>query len=227
MTKVFQIYFEESQKAQLEPEYIPYLNNDCTIFFENSVIRNLVNLGEHKDCDYFGVVSYKLRSKLGYTKAWRSHPNIANHSTSEFTPELFQIELDKHKPDVMSFQCHVPHDPISYADTFHPKLSEYFKEIMRKIGYNWEPKIYENVFYCNYFVAKPEIYEKYVKEMLIPAINEMLFMPELWQNSQYPATLPLALQQKFKVPFYTYHTFILERAFSFFADLHNLNCKHY
>jgi hypothetical protein len=130
-------------------------------------------------------------------------------------------------PDAMSFQRHIQHDTVSFADKFHPKFSVYFKEIMSKIGYNWSPEVLENVFYCNYFVAKSDIYEKYCKEKLIPAINVMKNMQELLKNSGYPKALPLNLVDKFGINHYPYHPFLCERMFSYFAHIHKLKCLHY
>ena len=38
--KVFQIYFDDSQRGGLD--YTPFPNEDCTVYFENSVIKQLV-----------------------------------------------------------------------------------------------------------------------------------------------------------------------------------------
>jgi hypothetical protein len=206
--------------------YIPYLNEDCTVFFENSVIRKLVEEEKHKDSDYFGVVSYQLIDKIGVIKNWKIK-NIANTSVNKFTPELFERELYRYKPDAMSFQRHIPHDTVTFADRFHPDFSKYFKEIMNKIGYQWRPIIFENVFYCNYFVAKSEIYERYVSEMLAPAMDVMEEMPELMGNSNYPKKLPDNLNKSFGINHYPYHPFLCERMFSYFAHVHKLQCKHY
>lgn len=223
---VYQIYFDKSQEKNLD--YIPYYNQDCTLFFENSVIVDLINQKKHVGSGYFGVVSHKLRQKTETTKtAWKNIPEIRNNSTKEFNPEAFESILNKYKPDVMSFQRHSPHDPISFSNKFHPNFSAYFKKVMNEIGYIWTPKLYKNVFYCNYFVAKEEIYEEYVKTMLIPAMEVMNNMPELMKNSNYPHKLPGNLKQKFGVNYYPYHTFICERMFSFYADFKQLNCLHY
>jgi len=230
--RVYQIYFDWSQLQTIQrefPEYTPYFNSDCTVFFESDVIRKLVEGGKHLGCDYFGVVSYKLKEKLGYTmkEKWAKIPNIANHSTEEFTPEKFEFELKKHLPDIMSFQRHMPHDPIKQADRFHPNFSSFWNYIMNRIGYNWEPTHFQDVFYCNYFVAKPDIYEKFVKEMLAPAMDVMKEMPELMENSGYPHKLPPALRETFKINHYPYHAFICERMFSYWVHLHNYKSLHY
>lgn len=228
MLKVYQIYFESEHIQFLEREYKPYLNEDCSVFFESEVIRKLVSEGAHKNCEYFGVVSYKLRDKIAITKRdWSSIKNIANTSDKQFTAQDFELELMRAKPDIMSFQRHVGHDSISFADQFHPNFSKYFAEIMQKIGYKWTPKHFPNVFYCNYFVAKSEIYERFVTEMLAPAMKIMQEMPELMGNSKYPKQLPGNLKKKWGIDHYPYHAFLCERFMSYFAHENNLNCLHY
>lgn len=229
LLKVYQIHYDKAHLLNLEREYTPYYNSDCTVFFENTVIAKLINEGEHKDSEYFAVISHKLREKIGTVmkEAWASLPNIANHSIKEFTPQLFENELQKQKPDVMSFQRHIPHDPVSFANKFHPGFSNHFKEIMLAIGYDWQPTHIKNVFYCNFFAAKSEVYERYVNEMLIPAMKVMLTMPQLYDNSRYPRPLPHHLQEKFGIKHFPYHPFLCERMFSYFAHIHNLNCLHY
>lgn len=230
--RVYQIYFDWNSLQVVQhqfPDYIPFSNDDCTVFFEAEVMRKLIEEKKHLGCDYFGVVSYKLKEKLGFTmkEKWQHLPNIANHSTNEFTPELFENELKKNKPDIMSFQRHMPHDPILQANKFHPNFISYWKYIMDMIGFNWEPVMFKDVFYCNYFVARPEIYEQFVVEMLAPAMDVMKTMPELYLNSGYPNKLPNHLKEIFNIDHYPYHAFICERMFSYWVYLHNYKTLHY
>jgi hypothetical protein len=222
--KIFQIYFDDAQRAGLD--YTPIRNDDCTVYFENSVIRRLVESGEHVGHDYFGVVSHQLRGKLGYTRdRWTGE--IANVSARIFTPEAFEAEARRAAPDVMGFETHPPHDPVAIGDRFHPGFARHFRDIMAAIGYGWTPTVFEHVFYFNYFVAKPEIYQRYVEEMLVPAMTVMDHMPELMQDSRYPHPLPDGLRARLGIPHYPFHPFLCERFFSYFAHLHRLTCAHY
>lgn len=221
--KIYQIYFDDTQVGALD--YIPVKNPDCTEFFENSVIRKLIQEGAHLDSEYFGVVSYSLRNKIDLSRKWGG--DIANLSVTEFTPQLFESVLKASAPDVLSFQRHTKHDNVSLADKYHPNFSKFFKEIMRNIGYNWHPQVLNHVAYSNLFVAKSEIYERYVREMLDPAMDFMAKMPELRANSRYPKRLPVDLQRRFGLPHYPYHTFLCERMFSYFAHINNLNCLNF
>ena len=222
--KVFQVYFGESQRVGLD--YEPLRNDDCTVYFESELIRKLIESGAHTGHDYFGVVSHQLRSKLGYTRE-RWVGEIANVSKRAFSPEAFAVELQRAAPDVMGFQTHVPHDPVSVAERFHPGFAHHFRHIMAAIGYGWEPTVFEHVFYFNHFVATPAVYERYVEEMLAPAMEVMDHMPELMHDSRYPNPLPEPLKARFGVPHYPFHPFLCERFFSYFAHLHGLRCAHY
>jgi hypothetical protein len=222
--KIFQIYFDDAHVAGLD--YTPYRNDDCTVYFENSVIKRLVESGAHEGSDYFGVVSYKLREKLEYTKTHWADTPIGNRSSRKFTPADFEAELLRVQPDAMSFQRHPPHDPVSLANHFHPNFATYFARIMAAIGYDWKPTVFLDIFYFNYFVAKSSIYERYVREMLAPAMAVMDQMPELMGSSSY-SVLPARLAARFGVPHYPYHSFLCERFFSYFAYLNGLNCAHY
>jgi len=222
--RVFQIYFDDGQRAGLD--YPPVRNDDCTVYFESSVIKQLVESGAHVGHDYFGVVSHQLREKLGYTRdSWGGE--IANLSTRAFSPEAFEAEVLRGAPDVMGFQTHIPHDPVAVAERFHPGFTQSFRDVMTAIGYGWTPTVFQHVLYFNHFVAKAPIYESYVKEMLAPAIAVMDHMPELMQNSLYPYPLPAPLQARFGIPHYPFHPFLCERFFSYFAHLHRLRCAHY
>lgn len=222
--KIFQIYYKDEQLPELD--YTPYRNARCNYYFEHQVMVDLINQGAHLESYYFGVLSHKFREKISFTKH-SGISNIANKSVQEFTPELFERELFRGHPDAMSVQRHIPHDPISFGDRFHPGLSALFQRVLNEIGYNWSPTPLANVFYCNYFVARSDVYEDYVKTMLEPAMEVMDRMPELLKNSGYPKPLPDNLRDAWGIDYYPYHTFICERMFSYYAHLKNLKCLHY
>jgi len=222
LLNIYQVYFKEEQLSSID--YIPYYNDDCTPYFENSVIVDLINSDAHKQSQYFGVLSHKFRSKIAERKCdhWMNLPNLANHSRMDFTPQQIDFVLDRFKFPVLNLMQHPSHDPITYGAKFHRDLPKFFKEITKKIGCEWKPEIFENIFYSNYFIARSDIYESYVKLMLEPAIKIMDGMPELWQNSGYPFALPDDLKNKWNVNFYPYHPFILERLFSYYCHINEI-----
>lgn len=222
---VYQIYFHEEQKKLLESGYKHFLNSDCTEYFENSVIANLITDGAHKNSAYFGVVSYKLAEKV---ESCRRGPRAnVKHFCSLRAEQELKNEFMKAVPDVMGFLQYTPHDPVRYFQNIHPDLPRHFETVLNKLGYEWTPGSLKNVFYSNYFVARNDVYERYVKEILLPAMAIMQEMPELKGNSGYPKKLPEDLQKKFGYNWYPHHSFICERLFSWFANYHNLNCVYY
>lgn len=217
--KVYQIYYQPDQI--IEPDYIPYPNPDCTVYFENSVISKLVSMGAHVGAEYFGVVGPTLRWKV---ESCGRGPRINSKS---FKPNEFELKLSTERPDVMAYLQYNPHNPIRYHQTIHPNLETHFIRVLRRIGYNIVPTILQDVIYCNAFVAKSEIYDRYVDSMLAPAMRVMEGMPEIMENSGYPKTLPAHLAAKFGVPHYPYHSFVAERLFSYFCHIHNLKVGYY
>jgi hypothetical protein len=59
--KLYQIYYNESQKETLNKNCIPYFNDKLTVYFENKIILDLQD--EICNCKYFGVVSHKFEQK--------------------------------------------------------------------------------------------------------------------------------------------------------------------
>jgi len=92
---------------------------------------------------------------------------------------------------------------------------------MRKAGIAVPADNPKHIFYFNYFVAKKDIYERYVKEMLEPCMKVMDTMDGLMKDARY-GMLPEHLQKKFGITYYPYHPFICERMFSHFIEINNL-----
>lgn len=216
LVKIYQIYYEDQQRAKCErhQDWELVKNTEIDFHFENKIISKLVPLC---DSEYVGVVSWRLREKL------KRINNLFRVDPVPFVPNIFNHKLNKLQPDAMSFFSKFPHDPIAYAEKWHPNFVKLFSEVLEKIGEKYTPQIYQHTFYCNYFVAKNEVYKKYISELLNPAISAMDTMPELMADSKYARGIPPNLG----IPFYPYHAFISERLFSYFALKNNLNVTYY
>ena len=94
--KIYQIYFDPISERNcfgVEP-FVPYYNKNCSKYFENEVIKKLINDGAHFNNDWFGVFSHKfLQPNKGRAKG--------------FAPELILPRLQKTNPDVLSFFPHL------------------------------------------------------------------------------------------------------------------------
>lgn len=209
--KIYQIYYDEASRANCEPEYIHYYNSECTPFFENDVIAKLIEEGAHKDADYFGVVSHKLREKTGLNP-------ISGRSTSKFSTQAFEALCLRTNADVISYNRNPKHDVCKLADRFHPNFSKIMRQALHGLPFQMRPS--NTPIYFNHFVAKPEIWDAYTTQLLFPVMrrmkNDEALSKLLWQNSKYPSQLPINLQKEWNVNYYPYHSFICERLISIF-----------
>ncbi len=214
MVKVHQIYFDAESHLSLEPEYIPYCNNPTTIFFESEVMCKLVERGAHKNCDYFGVVSHKLRNKIKGSKMWGR--TIANQSLRDFTPKEFESYIRVAGADIASFATHPPHQVFPWAERYHKGICRAADLLIRKLNYRiyYDAKSFQ-VIYFNYFVAKPQIYEDFVKTLLRPAIRIMKCDPDVHAlckvNSHYRFPMPEAVTKQTGYDYWPLFPFIAER----------------
>lgn len=216
--KVYQIYYKPEQLAACD--YNPYLNKNCSVYFENSVISELVNKGEHSDSKYFGVVSWNLRNKIKNTLG----PRVG---IKPFYADALSNTLAASQPDIMGLQQYRKHDPLKLFPGIHKELPKFFKKVVADIGLPTVSTSLEHNFYCNHFIAKSDIYERYVLEVLNPAISVMDAMPELMIDSGYPRPLPIDLIFRWGISYYPYHTFICERLFGYWVSLNKFNVKYY
>lgn len=219
--KIYQIYFNDDQKAGLDPDFIPYDNSAGTSpFFENEVILKLIATGKHLGCDYFGVVSWMI--------GWKIRP-----FRKKFTGQLLNELLEQNRDtDILSvFGNHSMHNIFIHGGhgLALPKL---IQEILTRLGHKinvWEFKPVA-IIYMNFMFCRPEIYEAYVREMLLPAVelmcdmNEDLIQSLVWSDSLYKRTI-ITKQEKdrfkkmFDCSYYPNHTFVCERLFAYWLTI--------
>lgn len=219
----YHIYYGEEQKKFLHPELRAYYNepkyNPC---LENEVIADLIKYGVHKDCDYFGVISWRFEKKHG-----RSISSILN-----------TIKEGKDRADVYSFfSLHTKPNLWLVAERWHTGIIEVAKEIFEKAGMKNVAddleKIKMSSIYQNAHFTRPDIYEKYVNEWLVPIMSVMMdegnesIQRKLNVDTRYKSDKRKDhLQKIFGFPFYTLHPFVLERLFSTFLAYQNYKVIH-
>lgn len=209
--KVFQIYYKQEQTQFLVPEFTPVFNKKCTLFFENQVILDLMNDQLHWQTDYFGVVSHSFKKKV----------------ESGFNLSDFGNFVGLNKPDVAVFVNYEECNPIDQADVWHPGFKQHFTKLIKKIGYEYTDSVYKPI-HSNFFIARPELYEKYVMNWLLPAMYATEDMPELLEPCEYPGhPFPDFLKKDLGVDHWMWHPFLLERLFGYFCQHHQLNVKHF
>ena len=174
MTELYQIYYEESQKESLYPFAIPYFNDTITPFFENVPIIELVL---DSKADKIGVCSWQLMDKLKFHLPPKR----------ELTMGVLESDFDV----LLLSRNSKNHKMLARAEAWHSGFTETLFDILEHVGVarpvnDIRP---ECVVYFNHFVAKREIYLRYVNECLAPAIaymqNDLLIKIELWKDSGY------------------------------------------
>jgi len=226
--KIYQIYYKDEQKSGLEPEYIPYYNEKTTIYFESKVMVDLVNQGKHKNCDYFGVLAPEFRRKIKQTRFWG--PTIANKSKRRFSPKEFERYVNSYRPDIATLCSHRPHAVFPVAERFHRGISKAVIKLIEKLKYKvfWDAKS-KIIIYFNYFVARPNIYEDYVKNLLEPAIDLMENDREIKKlvniNSNYKKPVTPELKAQIGYEYYPLHPFICERLINLYIVKNQAHLK--
>lgn len=168
--------------------------------FEYNPMIDLYKSNYFKLVEYTGVFSWKFQDKTGLNK------NL-----------LYNI-LDKNdfqEYDVIHF-CRPLGEPfLKFTENNHKGFMKLFSLICNEL--NIEVKEPINTIYSNFFIAKSEIYEKYIEEVLIPAIDlmETKYKYLAWEDANYKSGLKKEALKKYTgLEYYTFHTFILERLFS-------------
>jgi hypothetical protein len=230
--RAYQIAFDEHSKANVNKDFAwTYFQKETTPYFENAVMLKLVNAGAHKQADYFAVLSHKF------------FDDTLNSELKPITQK--EIEDSLGDTDVVSFFGFKRNnfEIFQHAEKVHKGIADCYRELFRLLGKTYNPlEQMRFVVYRNAFFARSEVYERYVKEMLEPCIELMndkknhLLYQAIWKDSRYPYQESRfqkheGLREKFVhdmgVPYYPFHTFILERMFSYWLNLNpEITCKH-
>jgi hypothetical protein len=221
--KVYQIFYDQYSLDSCYKEFEPIENKVCSPFFENDIIIKLINNNAHIPYDYFGVFSGHFKNKM-----------IHSRDGFKLTPEYIFSKLEG---DVISFfRSHKNKNMVVKAEVFHKGITKAIQNILHNINFPVDlNKDTRFTVYQNHFIAKSEIYEAYVKELLEPAIKLMRDKDNkelqniIWQDSGYhkKKTMPEKLKLEMGVPYYPYHTFLCERLFSLFLNKYtDISCKH-
>lgn len=210
-SRLIQIYYKDEQKSACYPFADLHFNDRLTIFFENSIIKDLVLASKDEK---IAVCSWKLKEKMRW--------NVC--SPRELTQDVLETDYE-----VLSFTCNTKgHGMLYAAERWHKGFTETMTKILDSIGQKMPGEVKRPI-YQNHFSAKLGIYQDYVNRWLSPAMEVMTNDPKInkmvMHDSNYSqlakdsAAKSEWLQEKIGVPFYPLAPFILERLFSIY--IHN------
>lgn len=210
--ELIQIYYDDAQLAELYTFARPHKNETLDIFFENSIIADLIlNTSSEK----IAICSWRLREKMNWQL---KRPR-----------ELTQEIIDGDDYQVLSFTNNSQHHKmLAAAEIWHPGFRETMMLLLECIKKEM-PFYVRDAIYQNHFAARREIYSDYVVGWLIPAMSAIMSVPELHEramkNSNYAdrgRKPPEYLVEKIGVPYYPIAPFLLERLFSIYCSSNNI-----
>lgn len=198
---IFSICYREEQAC----EYEKYFNaistkEERSYLFEYNCILDIMKkeLGE-----YTGVFSWKFPFKTGIFKKkleWIVENN-PDYDIYIFSRDIFKGNY------------------LKFTERFHPDFKSICHPICKELGIEYKEPSF--VVYSNFFIARTEIYRKYVDEVVIPVISlfEGKYKDLVWEDAKYINGLKGEELLKYTgLEFYPYHTFVLERMFSLWIE---------
>jgi len=240
LVNIWQIYYDNQTEHACWPRFKKYYNPVCSPFMENKVILDIVESEDIEPSAWFGVLSPKFGNKARGAIGRNPTPTTLNDKL---------IELEQSNISVLGFlRSTQQENNILQGNRMHrPGKSPSFSEIMDTtlklagIDYDIRQKhrkvkrfndqgrqTGEEIanFMMNYVICPFWIYKMYVSEILKPCMEVMESNEELskvlWENSEYHHNKNMRPQLKadLGVPYYPLHTFVCERLWSVFMNIH-------
>lgn len=187
---------------------LPYKLNS-TKMFESEFFMN-VDIDESSK--YIGMLTYRVTS--------RSHVLMLN----------IGYILSYCDTDVVSVNYNRS-DTLTKAEFFHSGFKNIWVQLMKKILPDLSEKDVWNdeipMFYNNYWFAKPKVILEY-REFLKKAVDALEEIPEVYLDSGYSVgnTPKEALEKITGKPYYTFHSFVLERLPCIFVWYKKYSCLY-
>lgn len=210
---IVQIYYKESQKSEILPFAVPFFNSGLTIFFENAVIKEVV---EQTTEEKIGVCSWKLGQKIRRYK----ERLIKDAIESDYQVLSFTRNSGRHQM-------------LQMAYAWHPFFKPTIELLWQKLGYKM-PGDAKDPIYQNHHCSKSVIYKRYVSEFLAPAmeltekdeeLHALMIKPSGYGRLSRDADLK-SVKEKLGMNDYPLAPFILERCYSLWLTMHRIPVKY-
>lgn len=203
--KILAHCYNDYSQSQVEPTIPIVRNHTWTKYISFIDEVKLVQDNFHLGCDWFGLLSWKLPLKTNIR-----HSQIAPYiNQALFTSDVYYMPLPSN-----------PHHENVWAqgEYCHPGLLALAEEVFASAGLDSAVlKATHPPAFCMYVVAKPLVYEDYVRNWLIPCLQAMQKDPAL--DAKLSKAIPYSgttmsheeLFKTFGVDGFTFHAPILER----------------
>lgn len=194
--KLRQVYFDESQLSGLDSGCVPYSSVGIEPqLYENQHIIDLTRKNDHYDARYWGLTSWRMNSKTGLTK-----------------DEIERQMKEQDGADVYIYNNYGHEFNLLQNKDF--PLGKVIKMLYDKkiIPFTNEKMSWVNVF-CNYWVATPQVIDKYLTTFLLPVVDALYNDPDISaevNSEMFPH----------RGKMYPIHPFVLEYLFGLFVYHH-------
>lgn len=153
--KIYQCFFDESQKKYLDKAFIPYDNSKeiySKSYFEHVPHKKLYKKNKNENC-VWGLVSWRWSQKINITGCEaidfiKQHPEYDMYHFNPY-PELKQRFLN----------------PFVQGDSCHVGLMDYFKRLTKylNLNINLETFVFEDfeVSYCLYWIGNARFWKEW------------------------------------------------------------------
>tara|TARA_B110000483_G_C18125003_1_gene515247 strand:+ start:163 stop:858 length:696 start_codon:yes stop_codon:yes gene_type:complete len=226
MIKIFQIYYHENQQKDLLDGFTPYKNNKKNIFVENQCISDIRHDKLTSDVSHVGLVSHKFHDKVLHKPEYIDLCKTIeeNLNADIFSPRLQGLWWSPiREPRPIYFP-----NQLNMKDLAMPLLNDMADlNIIKKTTIGLWQKNYKTPIYCNFWVAKKEVFINYVDSFL-SKVFELIesYEKDNWiftLNRSYAHPPPEEWQKSAGFEHYPAITFILERLVNIYLQDRNLN----
>lgn len=202
-----QVFYDATSEQALAAEFCPLENKHLSSFFEADVVRAAIGGGWHAGADFVGIFSWRFRRKIPL-------------SGSDVIARLTTAPTH----DVYSFFGALDPGPVwRLAERKHPGILAAAELLFERLGLGAETAAVETApIYQNHFIARADLYERFVAEWLGPALDTMadpdddemqaaLLVDSGYRDARHE---PGELERLYGVRYLPLHPFIAERLFS-------------
>jgi hypothetical protein len=204
--KVFQSYFEPSQRDSIDPLFTPFDNtaNKEPHLREYHIFQRLRDEGHISDLDLWGMVGPRWQEKLRFKSQdlFDSIKNNPGHDVYIFNHAQMLTALT--------------HNVWEFSDNYHPGIIKVGNELLTRMGHGdiITKFMTESIAcYCSYFVATNEFWTDYLK-----FLEKAKYILDNLEDGPIKDAY-LASADYRRDPGLTLFPFIIERLFSTFLSL--------
>lgn len=197
--KIYQIYYQSTQKDHLDSNFIPFFNTAGGYWHEYGVFKGEYDAGNISSTALTGYLSWKFKFKTHLTgeKVLSFIKENPGYDVYFFNP-FFELE-DLYKNVWLQGEIH------------HKGIIKMAESIYREAGYNFnlESEVHDvgNLLYCNYWVGSLKFWNEYmfflkkIEKVITNSSSDLV--ADVYRKSGYHSNA-------------NYIPFILERSFSTF-----------